>query len=115
MSHSSTLIHIQADPGDRQSQPANESDQRLRLARHLGLTHDLAAGVQHAQAAQLQRHVDPNMMIPWPSLPMAGPRTIRVRASRHHLGSDPTRKAAPVQAHYGIHRTPELATFQPMR
>ncbi|MBV8703690.1 MAG: hypothetical protein JO118_08285 [Acetobacteraceae bacterium] len=54
---------LQADAGDRQPESAQEADQRLRLARHLGLAHDPPRGVQHAQAAQLQRHVDPDMVL----------------------------------------------------
>jgi hypothetical protein len=54
---------LQANPGDRQPELAQEADQRFRLACHLGLAHDLAGCVQHAQAAQLQRHIDPDMVL----------------------------------------------------
>ena len=52
---------FQADAGDRQPELAQQTDQRLRLAPHLGLAHNLTGRLQQAQAAQLQRHVDPNM------------------------------------------------------
>ena len=54
---------FQADTGGRQPELAQKANQRLGLARHLGFAHDLAGRVQHAQAAQLQRHVDPNMVL----------------------------------------------------
>jgi len=36
-------------------------------------------------------------------------RTARARVLRHHSGEDPPRRAPPVQAHYGIYRTPSPA------
>src|SRR5215218_7993014 len=42
--------------------PREPGDQRLRLARHLGLTDDPASGVHHAHAAPLQRDIDPGMV-----------------------------------------------------
>jgi hypothetical protein len=54
---------LQADPRDRQVEAAYERHQRLRLARNLGLPDDLASHIEHAQAAQLQRHVDANVVL----------------------------------------------------
>ena len=74
---------FQADPHDGQIKPAQELGQRLGLARDLRLPDDLACRVQHAQAAQLQRHVNPNMVFHGRP-PDGRTRTARVRTSRHH-------------------------------
>lgn len=81
-----------------------ECDQRLGFTRNVRLPDDLPGRVQHLKAAQLQRYVDPNMMLHdhpgWTDPKPLG------SALCHHSGRDPPRMSAPVQAHYGIYRTP---------
>jgi hypothetical protein len=54
---------LEADAGQRQTELTEETDERLRLARHLGLAHDPPGAVDHAHAAPLQRHVDPGIVL----------------------------------------------------
>src|SRR3954463_15146259 len=80
---------LQPDPCHRKAEPAKPGDQRLRLARHLRLAHNPARGVDHANAAVFQRHVDPSKMLHgcpsmMPGADPFGPRlhTITLRDSR---------------------------------
>src|SRR3954451_2048019 len=80
---------LQPDPCPRKVEPAKPGDQRLRLARHLRLAHDPARGVDHANAAVFQRHVNPSKMLHGcPSMMLAAdpfgplPHTITLRDSR---------------------------------
>src|ERR671913_1687939 len=93
---------FQPDPDQRQAELAEEADQRLRLARYLGLANDPAAAVDHAHAAQFQRHVDPGIMLHgcpsmMPGADPFGPRT------RHHFEGQPPRQSEPAWARYGIY------------
>ncbi len=54
---------LQTDAGQGQSQPGQEGGERLRLTRHLRLADDLSGGVDHADAAEVQRHVNPGMVL----------------------------------------------------
>jgi len=54
---------LQADARQPQIKPAQEADQRLGLAGHLGLSHDPTRGVDHAHAAVVQRHVNSDIVI----------------------------------------------------
>ena len=100
---------LQADADDRHTKAAQEGNQRLRFTRDFRFPDDLAGRIQHAQAAQLQRHVDPNMVF------HDRPPDERTRTARpalcHHSGRDPLGTSSPVQAHYGIYRTPKIGAF----
>src|SRR3712207_2299340 len=54
---------LQPDPGQRHAELAEEADQSLRLARHLGLADDPARPVDHADAASFQGDVDPGIVL----------------------------------------------------
>jgi hypothetical protein len=92
---------FEPDPRDGQAKLAAEPGQRLGLAGDLGLAHDPAGRVDHAEAALLQRDVDADKMLHG-RLPLMleadplGPRdTIILEGGRlkcHPRG----------QAHYGI-------------
>ena len=66
---------LQADAGQRQTQLAEETDERLRLAGDLGLTHNPPRRVDHAHAAPFQRDVDPGKVLHGcsPMMPGADP------------------------------------------
>jgi hypothetical protein len=72
---------LQPDPGQRQAEPAEEADERLGLARHLGLAHHPPAGIHHAHAAPFQGDVDPGIGLHgcpslMPGADPPGPRTL---------------------------------------
>ncbi len=93
---------FQSDAGQRQAEPREEPGQRLRLARHLGLTHNPPRRVDHAHAAPFQRDVDPGIVLHGcPSMmPGADPLGPRYTPS---LWGQPPRRLPPAQAHYGIY------------
>ena len=59
---------LEPDPRHHQAELAEEPNQRLRLARHLGLADDPSAAIHHAHAALFQRHVRSRHNAPWLSL-----------------------------------------------
>jgi hypothetical protein len=91
---------LEADPGDRQAEPAAEPGQRLGLAGDLGFPHDPAGRVDHAKAAGFQRDVDADKVLHG-RLPLMlgadplGPRDTIVlgggRLKRHSRGAGPLR------------------------
>ena len=98
-SHCDERPGLQPDPGQRQAELAEEADQRLRLARHLGLADDPARRVDHAHAAPFQRDVDPGIVLHgcpsmMPGADPLGPRT------HHHSEGQPPRRSPPAQARY---------------
>src|SRR5215212_6358735 len=78
------------------------SDQRLRLARYLGLTHDPPRRVDHAHAAPFQRDVDPGKMLHGCPSMMLGADPLGPRYTPSLWGQSPCR-LPPAQAHYGIY------------
>ena len=82
---------LQPDPGHRQAELAEEPDQRLRLARHLGLAHDLARRVDHAHAAPFQRDVDPGIVLHGCPSMMPGADPLGPRTHHHSEGQPPRR------------------------
>ena len=79
-------------------------------------TYYLAGYIQHAQAAQLQRHVDPDIVFHGrPSL-MAGPEPLGPARPAITLKTNRTGTSAnPMPAHYGIYRPPRPGTISPER
>src|SRR5262245_49849749 len=63
---------FQADPDQRRTEFPEEDDQRLGLARHLGLAHDPSMRIDHAEAASFQGHVDPGIVFHGCPLMMSG-------------------------------------------
>jgi hypothetical protein len=80
---------LQPDPCHRNAKPAKPGDQRLRLARHLRLTHDPARSVNHANAAVFQRHVDPSKMLHGCPSMMPGADPFGPRFKHHHSEGQP--------------------------
>jgi hypothetical protein len=69
---------LQPDPGHRHAELPEEAGQRLGLARHLGLAHDLPGRADHADAALFQGYIDPGVVLHGcPSTMLARGRPIR--------------------------------------
>lgn len=54
---------LQTDAGERQVQAGKEGGKRLRLAGDLRLADDLSAGIEDADAAEFQRHVNSGTVV----------------------------------------------------
>jgi hypothetical protein len=54
---------LKPDPYNCYPKPGEESDQGLRLARHLSLPHNSSRSVSNADARALQRYVNPDIMV----------------------------------------------------
>src|SRR3712207_1467373 len=84
---------LQADAGEWQVEPDQESDQRFRLAGHLCLADDPTRGVHHAHAAVFQRHVDPSIMVHGCASMMLGADPLGPRSTPSLSEGQPPRQA----------------------